>query len=127
MDLDEAMARIEVLERELDWVRQTVHRAHHEGPLDECPKNTCDAALKALGKRASTTETVMEFTERAEVVELDGENEEVTVEVCPRFEEPSLKRVKVPREALKQLAMSDVLYRDVEMTVRFDKVNVEED
>jgi len=35
----------------LDWLRQTVHRAHHSGPLDECLKNTCDAALKALGKR----------------------------------------------------------------------------
>jgi len=35
----------------IDWLRQTVHRATHDGPLDECRKITCDAALKALGKR----------------------------------------------------------------------------
>jgi len=34
----------------LDWFRQTVHRAHHEGPLDECPRNTCDAAIKVLAR-----------------------------------------------------------------------------
>lgn len=39
------------LRETIDWLRQTYHRAHHEGPLDECEKNTCDAALKALGKR----------------------------------------------------------------------------
>lgn len=43
--------RVEELERDIDWMRQTIHRAHHEGPLDECKKNTCDAALRLLGKR----------------------------------------------------------------------------
>lgn len=27
------------------WVAQTVHQAHHEGPLEECKKNTCAAAV----------------------------------------------------------------------------------
>ena len=43
--------RVARLEREIDWLRQTVHRAHHEGPLDECTLNTCDAALRLLEKR----------------------------------------------------------------------------
>lgn len=127
MDLDEAMARIETLERELDWHRQTVHRAHHDGPLDECQKDTCDAVLKSLGKRASTTETVVEFTERCEVVELDGEDEEFTVRVVPRFEVPLERKIRIPREFLKKLAMADVLYRDIDVTVRVDKVKVEDD
>lgn len=29
------------LTEELRWLRQTVHRAHHEGPLEGCPKATC--------------------------------------------------------------------------------------
>lgn len=36
---------------EVHWIQQTVHRSHHDGPLDECKINTCDAALKLIGKR----------------------------------------------------------------------------
>lgn len=36
---------------DVDWIRQTVHRGTHIGSLDGCRKNTCDAALKMLGKR----------------------------------------------------------------------------
>ncbi len=44
--------RVRDLEKHTDWMRQTVHRAHHgEIPLDDCKMNTCDAALKLLGRR----------------------------------------------------------------------------
>lgn len=40
------------LAKTLEWMRQTVHRAHHgANSLDDCTLNTCDAALKALGRR----------------------------------------------------------------------------
>jgi hypothetical protein len=42
---------IRKLENHIDWLRQTFHRAHHEGSLDDCRLNTCDAALKILRKR----------------------------------------------------------------------------
>ena len=32
----------------IDWMRQTVHRAHHDGPLNECRKSVCHAALDRL-------------------------------------------------------------------------------
>jgi hypothetical protein len=35
--------RVESAEEELRWLRQTVHQAHHEGPIGECPKATCQA------------------------------------------------------------------------------------
>lgn len=35
----------------IDWLRQTIHRTYHKGPLDECEVCSCEAALKALGKR----------------------------------------------------------------------------
>jgi len=36
------------LRGELDWHRQTVHRAHHDQPMETCEKNTCQGARKAL-------------------------------------------------------------------------------
>ena len=42
---------LDCTKRTLDWMRQAIHRANHDGPLDECKKNTCDAALKAMGRR----------------------------------------------------------------------------
>lgn len=35
----------------LKWVAQTLHQAHHEGPIEECPKGTCDHAMKLLGRK----------------------------------------------------------------------------
>lgn len=35
----------------IDWMRQTIHRAYHEGPLEDCRHHTCDAALRVLGER----------------------------------------------------------------------------
>ncbi|KKN06337.1 hypothetical protein LCGC14_1078330 [marine sediment metagenome] len=32
----------------IDWMRQTVHRAYHDGPLNECRRSVCHAALDAL-------------------------------------------------------------------------------
>lgn len=32
----------------IDWMRQTVHRSYHEGPLNECRKSVCHAALDVL-------------------------------------------------------------------------------
>lgn len=37
----------------LDWLAQTVHRAHHEGPLDTCEKATCQTARAATNGSAS--------------------------------------------------------------------------
>ena len=34
----------------LDWVRQTVHRSHHTGPLANCGKTTCGAAIAAIAR-----------------------------------------------------------------------------
>jgi hypothetical protein len=45
---DEARARVAKLCDALDWVRQTVHRAHHSGPLETCETNTCGAAREAM-------------------------------------------------------------------------------
>jgi hypothetical protein len=39
----------------LVFVRQTIHQAHHEGPIEACPKNTCDAIAQALGERVQRT------------------------------------------------------------------------
>lgn len=47
-----ACGELEKLLGDVDWMRQTVHRAHHHGKNDLCKKNTCDAALKLLGKRS---------------------------------------------------------------------------
>lgn len=30
---------------------QVDHQAHHEGPIEACAKNTCDAVAQALGER----------------------------------------------------------------------------
>ena len=38
------------LRETLRWVREAVHQAHHEGAIEECPKNTCDAVRQALAK-----------------------------------------------------------------------------
>lgn len=38
----------------LVWLQQTIHRAHHSGPLEGCRKNTCDAIQKAIGTRDDT-------------------------------------------------------------------------
>ena len=42
------IAEVERLRGELDWHRQTVHRAHHDQPMETCEKNTCQGARKAL-------------------------------------------------------------------------------
>jgi hypothetical protein len=49
---DAVEARVLKEMKELDWIRQTVHRAHHAGPLNECRVNTCDAAMKIIGVRS---------------------------------------------------------------------------
>jgi hypothetical protein len=36
----------------LRWVQQTVHRAHHDGPLDACTISTCRAILDVLARTA---------------------------------------------------------------------------
>ncbi len=48
---DAANDTIAGLKETIDFLRQTYHRAHHDGPLNACRNNTCDAALKQLGKR----------------------------------------------------------------------------
>ena len=48
----EAMGRrVEELEATLKWVRQTVHQAHHEGEIETCRKNTCDAVTKTINPK----------------------------------------------------------------------------
>lgn len=49
LDIDcDHEAEILQLRKDIDWMRQTVHRAHHDGPLDQCRKNTCAYALQIL-------------------------------------------------------------------------------
>lgn len=43
----------EELREGLRWVAQTNHQAHHEGPLEECPKSTCDYVMTTLGKKTN--------------------------------------------------------------------------
>jgi hypothetical protein len=43
---------ISELLKTLKFVSQTVHQAHHEGPIGECKKATCRAAVVALAKAA---------------------------------------------------------------------------
>ena len=49
-DIEWLRADVSRLQELLLWVRQTVHRAHHSGPIETCPKNTCEAIHKGLGK-----------------------------------------------------------------------------
>ena len=123
MTLEEALKRIEVLEERLDWLRQTVHQAHHEGSLDECQKNTCDGAIQVLGKRESTM--VFEFTDEAMVVELDEENRNVVLEVYRHFEGGEPVVIKVPTEDVlrEAAAKANLLYRPVKVTIRLDKMS----
>lgn len=32
------------------FIRESVHRAHHDGPMAVCPASTCSEARKALGE-----------------------------------------------------------------------------
>jgi hypothetical protein len=41
----------------LRWMAQTVHQAHHDGPLDVCPVNTCRHAREAVAKWRPRQET----------------------------------------------------------------------
>jgi hypothetical protein len=38
----------EDLARAIQWIAQTVHQAHHEGHVDECPKATCRHVVATL-------------------------------------------------------------------------------
>jgi len=41
----------EELVETLRFLRQTIHQAYeHEGPIEKCPKNTCDAATQAIAR-----------------------------------------------------------------------------
>ena len=42
--------QIAVLRDALNWYAQTVHRAHHDGAFDACPKNTCAHARDILAR-----------------------------------------------------------------------------
>ena len=49
--IKELEAKLRIAKEALDWVRQTVHRAHHdEESLNDCRKNTCIGAKQALSK-----------------------------------------------------------------------------
>jgi hypothetical protein len=43
----------EIAERDvlIRWLTQTVHQAHHDGPIEQCPKTTCSAIRAALRER----------------------------------------------------------------------------
>jgi hypothetical protein len=47
---DAALAQVAELREALRWVHQTVHQAHHDGPIDGCRKNTCGAVVRALAE-----------------------------------------------------------------------------
>lgn len=40
--------RVARLEEAVRWVAQSVHQAHHEGPLESCARATCDYARQML-------------------------------------------------------------------------------
>ena len=43
--------KLRITKEALDWVRQTVHRAHHdEESLNDCRRNSCIGAKQALAK-----------------------------------------------------------------------------
>lgn len=50
-DMGTLLGRVDNLTDTVKWMAQTIHQAHHEGPIEDCPKNTCGAAMKALGKK----------------------------------------------------------------------------
>jgi len=41
-----------MLREAVRWLAQTVHQAHHEGHIDECPKSTCQHAVDVLKRTA---------------------------------------------------------------------------
>jgi hypothetical protein len=41
----------------VDWMRQTYHRAHHQGDLDACEKSTCRAAIEVIAKAGGIAPT----------------------------------------------------------------------
>lgn len=43
-----AVDNFEAVRELLDWVGQTVHRAHHDGSFEDCQKNTCQAITTQL-------------------------------------------------------------------------------
>lgn len=58
-ELDAAMEQVSGLKSEfyrgafryrdtLRFMRQTIHQAGHDGPMEDCPRNTCQAATVAL-------------------------------------------------------------------------------
>lgn len=47
-ELQKERERSKRLLEAVDWIRQTVHRAHHEGNLEDCEKNTCAYAIGTL-------------------------------------------------------------------------------
>lgn len=53
----EAKAMVETITKEMNealkGVRQQVHQAHHEGPIESCAKGTCKSISMALGELAS--------------------------------------------------------------------------
>ncbi|MBA3686866.1 MAG: hypothetical protein H0W72_16720 [Planctomycetes bacterium] len=50
---DAALADAAALRVTVDWLAQTVHRAHHDGALDTCEKTTCRAARDAAAAPAA--------------------------------------------------------------------------
>jgi len=39
---------VEKLRKDIDWIRQTIHRGYHDGSLEECRKNTCTYARQLI-------------------------------------------------------------------------------
>ena len=51
--LESRLKSAEEVVETLDWLRQTVHRAHHdEESLEDCRKNSCVGAKQALARHA---------------------------------------------------------------------------
>lgn len=80
-----ANARAERYREALDWVMQTVHRAHHDEPLESCPKSTCTYARSTLASAESTPEV----DSKPSTVTLRAE----TIEECAKVAESDLAGV----------------------------------
>ncbi len=39
---------VQKLKDGINWIMQTVHRAHHEGSIEDCRKNTCAYARELI-------------------------------------------------------------------------------
>jgi hypothetical protein len=63
----------------------------------------------------------IDWTEEGRVVELDGEDETLSVEVYRRMEGNRVVKIPVPCDVLQHIAASGFLYEKVDVTISIKK------